>query len=195
VYVNSAQDNLQQSINQLTDGAMMDDVFVFAPIPVVFEQGQSILGFEGTLNFFAGPTDTSLTAKLNIYDVHYNYHKVLGTSGGNTSDMREALELMSTGKIDPSAMVTHIGGITAAADTILHLPDIPGGKKLLYTEFDIPLFAISELERLGAETDGPLGELYQGLAPLVATNKGLWSTEAEQFLLSFRDQLACRECA
>ena len=195
VYVNSAKDNLQQRVNELTDDKMMDDVFVFAPIPVVFEQGQSILGFEGSLNFFAGPTDTSLSAKLNIYDVHYNYHKVLGTSGGNTNDMRQALELMSAGKIDPAAMVTHIGGITAAADTILHLPEIPGGKKLLYTEFDMPLFAIADLEKLGAETDGALGELYQELAPIVSANKGLWSTEAEQCLLGFREQFACRECA
>ncbi len=167
----------------------MDDVFVFAPIPVVFEQGQQILGFEGTLNFFAGPTDTSLSARLNIYDVHYNYHKVLGTSGGNTDDMREALQLMSEGKINPSAMITHIGGITAAAETILHLPDIPGGKKLIYNEFDMPLVAIADLERLGEESDGVLGELYRGLTPIVAQHKGLWSAEAERFLLEFREQL------
>ena len=189
VYINSAKDDLQQAVKELTEGKMMDDVFVFAPIPVVFEQGQSILGFEGSLNFFAGPTDTSLSAKLNIYDVHYNYHKVLGTSGGNTNDMREALELMSAGKINPASMVTHIGGITAAADTILHLPEIPGGKKLLYTEFDIPLFAIADLEKLSAETEGSLGDLYKELTPIVSANKGLWSAEAEQCLLSFRDQL------
>jgi len=195
VFVNTQKEPLAQRVNELTGGAMMDDVFIFAPVPVVFEQGQSILGFEGTLNFFAGPTDTAMAAKLNIYDVHYNYHKVLGTSGGNTDDMREALELMSAGKINPAVMVTHIGGITEAAATTLHLPEIPGGKKLLYTEFDMPLVAIADLERLGAETTGALGELYRGLAPLVQQHKGLWSTAAEQLLLSFQDQLACRACA
>lgn len=190
VYLNTAKDNLVQSVKDLTGGQMMHDVFVFAPVPVVFEQGQSILGFEGTLNFFAGPSDTALAAKLNIYDIHYNYHKVVGTSGGNTEDMREALDLMSRGKINPAAMITHIGGITAAAATTLHLPDIPGGKKLIYTWFDMPLAAIADLERLGAETPGVLGELYRGLAPLAASNKGLWSREAEQFLLGFQDRLA-----
>ena len=189
VFINSLKENLLQRIKELTNGHLMDDVFVFAPIPAVFEQGQQILGFEGTLNFFAGPTDTSLSAKLNIYDVHYSYHKILGTSGGNTDDMREALQLMSEGKINPSAMITHIGGITAAAETILHLPDIPGGKKLIYNEFDMPLVAIADLERLGAETAGVLGELYRGLAPLVAQHKGLWSAEAEELLLEFREQL------
>ncbi len=191
VYINSAEENLQQRVSELTGGKMMNDVFVYAPIPIVFEQGQSILGFEGTLNFFAGPTDTSLSAKLNIYDVHYNYHKVMGTSGGNTDDMREALELMSEGKIDPSAMITHVGGLTAAADTILHLPEIPGGKKLIYTGFDMPLVAINDLERLGRETDGVLGELYQELAPIVAKNKGLWSADAEKCLITYRNPLNC----
>lgn len=190
VFLNSAKENLKQRVHELTDGKMMDDVFIFAPVAVVFEQGQDILGFEGTLNFFAGPTDSSLSAKLNIYDVHYNYHKILGTTGGNTGDMLEALQLMSEAKINPAAMITHIGGITAVAETILHLPEIPGGKKLIYTEFDMPLAAIADLEQLGSETEGALGELYRGLAPVIARNKGLWSTEAEQFLLGFRDQLA-----
>ena len=193
VYVNTKTENLVERVKALTGGAMMHDVFVFASIPPVFEQGQSILGFEGTLNFFAGPTDPTLSAKLNIYDVHYNFHKVMGTSGGNTEDMRIALELMSTGKINPAAMVTHIGGITAAAETTLHLPEIPGGKKLMYTEFDMPLVAIADLERLGAETPGALGDLYRGLAPIVNAHKGLWSAEAEQLLLAFRDRLACAE--
>ena len=193
LFINTMKEKLVQCLSELTDGKMMNDVFVFAPIPVVFEQGQSILGFEGTLNFFAGPTDKTLSAKLNIYDVHYNYHKVLGTSGGNTDDMREALELMSKGKINPASMITHIGGITAAAETILHLPEIPGGKKLIYTNFDMPLAAIANFERLAEETKGVLGELYRGLAPIVASNKGLWSTEAEQFLLGFQEQLTYYE--
>jgi threonine dehydrogenase-like Zn-dependent dehydrogenase len=193
LFVNTAKEQIVQCVRDLTNGKMMDDVFVFAPVPSVFEQGQSILGFEGTLNFFAGPTDTSLSAKLNIYDIHYNYHKVLGTSGGNTDDMREALDLMSQNKINPASMITHIGGITAAAETTLHLPEIPGGKKLIYTWFDMPLVAITDLERLGEKTEGVPGELYRGLAPIVAKHKGLWSPEAERFLLGFQKNLAYHE--
>ena len=99
--------------------------------------------------------------------------------------MREALELMSTGKINPSAMITHVGGLTAAAETILHLPEIPGGKKLIYTEFDMPLTAIADLEQLGTVTEGPLGDLYRGLAPIVARNKGLWSADARRIFVEF----------
>ena len=36
-------------------------------------------------------------------------------------------------RINPAVMVTHIGGLDAAAETTLNLPKIPGGKKLIYT--------------------------------------------------------------
>lgn len=35
--------------------------------------------------------------------------------------------------IDPAVIVTHIGGLDAAAETTLNLPKIPGGKKRIYT--------------------------------------------------------------
>jgi hypothetical protein len=39
-------------------------------------------------------------------------------------------------------MITHVGGLDAVIDTTLHLPDIPGGKKLIYTQISMPLTAI-----------------------------------------------------
>ena len=63
----------------------------------------------------------------------YNSTHVMGTTGGNTADMIESLELTAAKRIDPAVMVTHIGGLNAAAETTLNLPKIPGGKKLIYT--------------------------------------------------------------
>ena len=59
--------------------------------------------------------------------------------------MIESLELMAKGRVNPSGLITHIGGLNAAIDTTLNLPDIPGGKKLIYTHFDLPLVALDEL--------------------------------------------------
>ena len=52
----------------------------------------------------------------------------MGTTGGNTADMIESLELTAAKRINPAVMVTHIGGLDAAAETTLNLPKIPGGK-------------------------------------------------------------------
>ena len=128
-------------LRDITGGKGFNDVFVFAPVASVVEQADAILSFDGCLNFFAGPSATDFRASLNFYNVHYEYTHIAGTSGGNTDDMIEALELMGKG-LDPAGLVTHVGGIDAVIDTTLNLSQIPGGKKLIYTHVDMPLTAI-----------------------------------------------------
>ena len=87
--------------------------------------------------------------------------------------------LVTSGKINPAAMVTHIGGLNAVVDTTLNLPNIRGGKKLIYTQIEMPLVAIADFAKLG-ETD----PLFAKLAEITGRNNGLWSAEAEKYLLS-----------
>ena len=179
VYQNTRQiDHPEKVLMELSGGAGYDDVFVFAPIPHMVEQGDRILTRDGCLNFFAGPTDPEFSARLNFYNIHYASTHVVGTSGGNNHDMLEALGLMSEG-LDPSGLVTHIGGLDAVIDTTLRLPEIPGGKKLIYTHIRMPLTAIADFEHLGS-TD----ELFKTLHAITSRHHGLWSVEAEDYLLS-----------
>ncbi len=163
----------------LTGGKGFDDVFVFAPVKAVVEQGDRILAHDGCLNFFAGPTNPAFSAEFNFYNVHYNATHLVGTSGGNTDDMVESLAMMADGRIDPSSMITHVGGLDAIAETTLNLPKIPGGKKLMYVDISLPLTAIADFRKLG-ETD----PLFATLADLTEANNGLWSLEAEKYLLA-----------
>jgi len=164
---------------RLTDNKGYDDIFVFAPVKPVVEQADRLLGQDGCLNFFAGPSYPGFKAELNFYNVHYASTHIVGTSGGNTDDMIESLDMMSRGLINPAGMVTHIGGLDAVIDTTLNLPKIPGGKKLIYTHIQMPLTALSELEEKG-KTDARCAELDA----IVKRNNGLWSVEAEKFLLA-----------
>ena len=161
-----------------TDGTGFDDVFVYAPVPAVVELADAILGFDGCLNFFAGPLDKNFSANFNFYNVHYQQHHVAGTSGSTTGDMLDIVRLIGQKRIDPAVMITHIGGIDAAIDTTTRLPQIPGGKKLIYTHIDLPLTAIADFGELG-KTDAR----FQVLDQYVKENKGLWSAEAEAYLL------------
>ncbi|MDO4549265.1 MAG: zinc-binding dehydrogenase, partial [Clostridia bacterium] len=148
-YVNTAKPgNDTQYLRDLAGGTGFNDVICFAPVKPVIEQADDILAFDGCLNFFAGPTNNRFKAEFNFYNVHYLYTHVVGTSGGNTNDMKEAIELMTTGKINPAAMITHIGGLNAVVDTTLNLPGIKGGKKLIYTQIELPLTAIEDFETL-----------------------------------------------
>lgn len=178
IYVNTAEtDDPVGYLKELTGGTGFDDVFVFAPVAAVIEQADALLAFDGCLNFFAGPGNPDFSARMNFYNVHYAATHVTGTSGGNNDDMVEALECMGKG-LDPAGLVTHIGGLNAVIDTTLNLPEIPGGKKLIYTHKDLPLTAIADFSEMGKSDP-----FYAELAKIVSKTKGLWNTEAEQYLL------------
>jgi L-sorbose 1-phosphate reductase len=180
LYVNTGMvDNPVMHLKELTGGSGFDDVLIFAPVKPVIEQGDAILGFDGCLNFFAGPTNPDFKAEFNFYNVHYAFTHIVGTSGGNTDDMRESLSLMSEGKINPAIMITHVGGLDAVVDTTLRLPSIPGGKKLIYTNISMPLVSLFKLEELGTRD-----KFYAGLHEIVAGNGFIWSLEAEKYLLA-----------
>lgn len=184
-YVNTgAMADPTAELKALTGGKGYNDVFVFAPVVPVVEQADAILAFDGCLNFFAGPAKTDFKAPFNFYNVHYAYTHVVGTSGGNTADMIEALEMMSAG-LDPAGLVTHVGGLNAVIDTTLNLPNIPGGKKLIYTHIEMPLTPIVNFGKLGEKNP-----VYAELDKICARHKGLWNTEAEEYLLAHAAQLA-----
>ena len=183
-YVNTGNmDDPVKELRAIGGDSGFDDVFVFAPVRQVVEQGDAILAFDGCLNFFAGPGDPNFSAMLNFYNVHYAYTHIVGTSGGNNDDMKEAIEIMSEG-LDPAGLVTHIGGLDAVPDTTIRLPEIPGGKKLIYTHINLPLTPIDDFEKLGESN-----ELFRELASTCKRHNGLWSVEAETFLLSHADLL------
>ena len=163
---------------EISEGQGFHDVFVYAPVKPIIEDADKILGYDGCMNFFAGPKNTEFSAEINFYNIHYTPTHIMGSTGGNADDTRESLEMSSKGLIDPAVMLTHIGGINSAIDTILDLPNIPGGKKLVYNEIDMPLTAIDDFAKLG-ETD----PFFKGLSECVEGGNGLWNAEAEKYLL------------
>ena len=78
--------------------------------------------------------------------------------------------------LNPSCMITHIGGLNAVIDTTLNLPKIPGGKKLIYTGISLPLTAIDDFAE-----KGKADPLFAKLAELCPDR--LWTKEAEDYLL------------
>ena len=175
-YLNTgASEDAVSLLRDISGGTGYDDVFCFAPVPAVVEQADDILAFDGCLNFFAGPSQAPFKAPFNFYNVHYNNTHVVGTSGGNKDDMQEALDYMGKG-IDPAGLITHIGGLDAVIDTTLNLPSIPGGKKLIYTHIEMPLTAIADFGAQGTP-------LFDELDRICRAHNGLWSAEAEKYLL------------
>jgi len=185
IYVNTSEyENPIDYLFGLTQGHGYDDVFVYAPIKVLVEQGDLLLAKDGCMNFFAGPTDHAFEAPINLYNVHYSNTHIMGSTGGNIDDLKEALALSAAEKLNPSVMISHIGGLDATIDTLIDLPRMPGNKKLIYNHIEMPLTAIEDFGKLG-ETN----PLYKSLDEIVQRHGGLWNPEAETYLLKYFNAL------
>lgn len=179
VYVNTAKmEDQVKELMDLTDGKGYDDVFVYIPNQAVCEIGNQIMAYDGCMNLFAGPTDPKFSSMINLYDCHYSRSKIIGSTGGTIDDMKEAIDKNNAGLINSAVMITHVGGLDSVVDTTKNLPDVPGGKKLVYTHINMPMTAIEDFGKLG-ETD----PFFKELDEVCRKNKGLWSAEAEKMLL------------
>ncbi|MCH3964257.1 MAG: zinc-binding dehydrogenase [Clostridium sp.] len=179
IYLNTRNKDAVKELMKLSGDKGYDDVFVFAAVGQLVETADDILGNDGCLNFFSGPTDDRFKAPFNFYKVHYEGTHIVGTSGGSTGDMLESIELSEKGLINPSFMITHVGGLNAVPETIRNLPHIPGGKKLIYPHIEMELTAIEDFEKLGEDN-----ELYRKLAEICKKHNNIWCEEAEKFLLN-----------
>ncbi|OJF77705.1 MAG: L-sorbose 1-phosphate reductase [Treponema sp. CETP13] len=177
--VNTKNKDDYEVLFEASDKKKYDDILVMLPIPAVLETADKLLAFNGCMNFFSGPIDTNLSAKVNFYDVHYYEKHIIGTTGGNNDDQKEALSLMEKNLIHPEALITHVGGLNSAAEATMNLPKIPGGKKLIYTHKKFPLISLENLPELSENSS-----FLKGLAEIVTANNGLWSPEAEQYVLA-----------
>lgn len=172
IYVNV--EKAEDQVSLLREHAPgFDDIFVFVPAANVVTDASTLLNPDGCLNFFAGPQDKEFSAPINFYDVHYAFTHYVGTSGGNTEDMRKAVELIEAGKVNVANVVTHVLGLNEVAETTLHQPEIGGGKKLVYTHKNFPLTRLESIDTLSNE-----------LSDILSKTNGIWSKEAEDYLLA-----------
>jgi hypothetical protein len=91
---------------------------------------------------------------------------------------------MAAKQLNPSALITHVGGLNAVSDTTINLDKIPGGKKLIYTHKNLPLTAIADFAEKGKTVP-----FWKTLADICAKNNQLWCKEAEDFLLKNAEEI------
>lgn len=177
IYFNtSGVEDFSVPMREYTDGKGFDDVFVMVADSDVVNQSEKLLGWDGCLNFFAGPIDSKFSATINFYNIHYNAAHYVGTSGSNTQDIIDAVKLIENKTVSVGKIATHIMGLNAVCDTVLDLPNIPGGKKICYSQKQYPLTPVEEIKE-------KTGEFEKELAAIVEKNGGIWCKEAEDYFL------------
>ena len=171
-YINVSQcKNQVAELKNVVKESGFDDIFVMVPVPTLIKDASSLLNPDGCLNFFAGPQQKEFFAEINFYDIHYSFTHYVGTSGGNTEDMRKAVALIENKQVHVANVVTHILGLNAVGETTLNQPEIGGGKKLVYTHKNIDLTKLSEIDKSSE------------LGRILAKTNNIWSQEAERYIL------------
>lgn len=180
IYINTTDmDDISMELRSHTqnnDG--FDDVFIFAPNQDMVNYGAKILAYDGCLNFFSGPSDTEFSADVNFYNVHYNSTHFVGTSGGNTDDMKQSITLIEDKIVNAAKIATHILGLDEVAETTKILPELTGGKKIVYTHHKFPLTEVDKIEKIGEN------KFIEDLKPILEQHGNLWSAEAERYFIS-----------
>lgn len=175
VHTPKGSDFVKQLKDLTPDQKGFDDIFLMVAQEDMVTKSEALLAFDGCLNFFAGPSNSGFTASMNFYNLHYNATHFVGTSGSNTQDMRDAIECIEGKVVDLAKIATHVMGLNDVCESILDLPNIPGGKKLVYSQKQFPRTSVQEFSKDN--------EFERTLSELVEKHNGLWNAEAEAYFL------------
>lgn len=165
-----------EELKSLTPGKKgFDDIFLMAAQEDMVTKAEALLAGDGCLNFFAGPADSGFSARINFYNLHYNATHFVGTSGSNTQDMKDAIACIEQKTVNLAKIATHVMGLNDVCESILKIPELPGGKKIVYSQKNYPITDVQEFSDSGA--------MEAVLKEIVERHNGLWSQEAEAYFL------------
>ena len=178
VYLNtSGLEDPVKTLLEISDGGF-DDVIIMVPVAPLLTMAEQICGFDGCINFFAGPPIHDLQGSLNLYRVHYDGIHLVGTAGSIPEDTVDTIKLIEDGIINPAVMVSHVLGLNAVPEVIDAMGTPSGVKKIAYSHIDIPNVALSDIPEL-AKSDA----MWARINEIMEANGGLWCSEAEKYLL------------
>ncbi len=140
--VTARPDALREEVMTASDGKGADDIVMAVGVQKVQQAALELLGPGGVANLFGGLPRGQHTLEVDAIAVHYDEIKLVGSSGGQPSDMAATLEAIATGDIDPGNYVYGIGGLQHAPKVLEMIKEAKvDGKAILY-----PHAAIHELQ-------------------------------------------------
>ena len=109
--VDLAKEKLPERIKDETGGAGADVVIVACAARPALEGALALAAKRGRVCFFGGlPKDDPMIA-FNANDLHYKELTVVGNHGSTPLQNRLALDLLGSGRVNASALITHKIGI------------------------------------------------------------------------------------
>ena len=126
-------DKLPDAVMTESDNTGADDIILAVGIRQVQQDALKLLASGGVENLFGGLPRGSHILELDALAVHYQEIKVVGSSGGEPSDMTATLKAIADREIDPGNYVAAVGSLDNAIDVLKMIKDTKiDGKAILY---------------------------------------------------------------
>ncbi len=99
-------ENLVEFVKKKTDGLGADVVILAIGVPALANEALSVVRKGGRVNLFAGFSQGDM-ASIDVNLIHYNEITVTGASALTRQGYELALNMLSTGQIDATSLITH----------------------------------------------------------------------------------------
>jgi L-iditol 2-dehydrogenase len=109
--IDPTAEDLTAGVLERSDGHGADVVIVAVPVPAVFDAALGLAAVGGHVNFFAGLPSGRGRVELDANLIHYRELAVTGTTANTTEDCREALAMLRSGALDPTALISARHGL------------------------------------------------------------------------------------
>lgn len=104
------QENLLDLVRKKTEDLGADVVILAIGVPALANEALSLVRKGGRVNLFAGFSQGDMSS-IDVNLIHYNEITVTGASALSRSGYELALNMLSTGQIDATSLITHRYGV------------------------------------------------------------------------------------
>ncbi len=129
--VDHSAEDLTKAVMDETDGKGVDVILPATPEVRVDDYLMSLLASNGRLCVFSGPRKGEYETPINVRSMHYKELTMVGAYGCSSSQDREAVELIRSGRVDLSWIVTHRCDLKEAHSAIEHTARRVGMKSVI----------------------------------------------------------------
>jgi threonine dehydrogenase-like Zn-dependent dehydrogenase len=131
-----------------------DDIIMLVPVIPVLNDAAAFLKTDGLMNIFAG-IPAGKEGLLNIKGIVKNGMRYIGSSGSRTFHLRHTLELVESGKLEPSTALAAIGGmkdLKKGLEAVANA-EFPGKTVIFPNCEELPLTSIDEIKKLDSKIE------------------------------------------
>jgi L-iditol 2-dehydrogenase len=129
--IDHSVEDLTKAVMDETDGEGVDVILPATPEVRVDEYLMSLLASNGRLCIFSGPRKGEYEAPINVRSMHYKEQTMVGAYGCSSTQDREAVELIRSGKIDLGWIVTHRCNLNEVHGAVDHTSKRLGMKSVI----------------------------------------------------------------